>query len=134
MTDNTTTQLWSLLSESFGTILRLLEPNIPGVSMTAGHSRNEAFPSHAYADYFSAGRYVVISFDIHSEGDGVTVAADIAEDTGIVIKDFTEAAIAEIPEAEQLIVRRAEEFASQCKQDAGLIADELRRIASATGM
>lgn len=82
---------WDRLIESLRRVAASLSANCPGMTWSAGHSDNKAFPFRAYAT-FNRGRPesvdVVVSVDFHRQPGGeLRFTVDIGLDNGEVLLD-----------------------------------------------
>ena len=93
MTEATRGTIWSILSDAFGSILRLLQATMPAARMLAGHSHNEAFPFRAFAEYSSEDQVVDLSFDVQVKDSRIHAFGDIALENGLIVKDLMQAVV-----------------------------------------
>ena len=82
---------WDRLSETFRRVASSLSSSCPGMTWSAVHSDNKAFPFRAYATFnrgWPGSVDVVASVDFHRQSDGeLRFTADIGFDDGEVLLD-----------------------------------------------
>jgi hypothetical protein len=82
---------WDRLSETFRRVASSLSSSCPGMTWSAGHSDNKAFPFRAYATFnrgWPGSVDMVASVDFHRQSDGeLRFTADIGFDDGEVRLD-----------------------------------------------
>jgi hypothetical protein len=124
MTEAVRQKTWSILRAAFETILRTLQVDVSSATLTMNHSYNEAFLFRAYAEYSSRGTVIVISFDVQMIGDQIMISGDIADERGLILNNVIDASIAST-DCEIGVIRNAEEFASRCMGEIGLLKSNL---------
>ena len=82
---------WDRLSETFQRVASSLSSSCPGMTWSAVHSDNRAFPFRAYATFnrgWPGSADVVASVDFHRQSNGeLRFSADIGFDDGEVLLD-----------------------------------------------
>ena len=82
---------WDRLSETFRRVASALSSSCPGMTWSAVHSDNKAFPFRAYATFnrgWPGSADVVASVDFHRQSNGeLRFSADIGFDDGEVLLD-----------------------------------------------
>ena len=82
---------WDRLSETFRRVASSLSSSCPGMTWSAVHSDNKAFPFRAYATFnrgWPGSADVVASVDFHRQSNGeLRFSADIGFDDGEVLLD-----------------------------------------------
>ncbi len=126
MKEATRAEIWSLLSDAFESIQKMIGRNIPELKTQMGHHRNDTFWFRAYATYSNGERETVISFDVQPKGALTYVRGDIAEEGGLVIKDVIDSEVGGAADINTALLETAKRFALACKDAAGFIEESLK--------
>jgi len=126
MKEATRSELWPVLREAFESIKLSIQHSVPCVKMQAAHSHNDAFFFRSYAQYSDAGRVVDVSFDVQMAGKQVHVWGDIAEESGLVLKDLTDTMIDDGADVDKRVIGIAMRFAADCKRHLRIIETALK--------